>query len=270
DVARLLCGSEGTLALITEATLATQPLPRYRGAAMLFFDRLENAALAVQEILPFKPSACDLLDRRHLSLARETTLEYEVLIPPEAEAILLVEYSGDEAQHVRKQLTAIVDRVRRKSQLAFDTRQAFDSGDVDLYWQLARRVVPTLHRLKGPVRPVPFVEDLAVPPARLPDFLLNLQNALKRQQITAALYGHVGHGQLHIRPFVDLSQPEDVRKVQALASDLYAEVFAVGGTISGEHGDGYSRTPFVRQQYGELYDVFREIKAIFDPLNIFN
>src|SRR5262249_24942501 len=89
-LARLLCGSEGTLALITEATLATQPLPTVRAAAMLFFDRLENAALEVQEILPFAPSACDLLDRRHLSLARETSPEYEVLIPAAAEALLLV------------------------------------------------------------------------------------------------------------------------------------------------------------------------------------
>jgi FAD/FMN-containing dehydrogenase/Fe-S oxidoreductase len=270
DLARLLCGSEGTLALVTEATLATQPLPRFRGAAMLFFDRLENAAMAVQEILPFQPAACDLLDRRHLSLARETSPEYEVLIPAGAEAVLLLEYSGDDGTQVRQNLTATVDRVRRKTQLAFDARQAFDSTDVDLYWQLARRVVPTLHRLKGSVRPVPIVEDLAVPPAQLPDFLIRLQNTLKRLQITASLYGHASHGQLHIRPFIDLAQPDDVRKLETLAAELYAEVFAVGGTISGEHGDGFSRTPFVRQQYGPLYDVFREVKNTFDPLGIFN
>ncbi|HEY2827610.1 MAG TPA: FAD-linked oxidase C-terminal domain-containing protein, partial [Pirellulales bacterium] len=270
DVARLLCGSEGTLALVTEATLSTQPLPRFRGAAMLFFDRLENAALAVQEILPFQPCACDLLDRRHLSLARETSPEYEVLIPAEAEAVLLVEYFGDDSILIRQRLTATIDRVRRKTQLAFDARQAFDSTEVELFWQLARRVVPTLHRLKGNVRPVPIVEDLAVPPAMLPDFLVRLQNILKRLQITASLYGHAGHGQLHIRPFIDLSQPDDVRKMQALATELYAEVFAVGGTISGEHGDGFSRTPFVRQQYGPLYGVFREVKNTFDPLGILN
>src|SRR5262249_13176111 len=158
---------------------------------------------------------------------------------------------------VRQQVTATVDRLRRKTQLAFDTRQAFDPADVDLFWQLARRVVPTLHRLKGNVRPVPIIEDLAVPPDQLPDFLLRLQNTLKRLQITASLYAHAGHGQLHIRPFVDLTDADDVQRLESLSAELYAEVFAVGGTISGEHGDGYSRTPFVRQQYGELYDVFR-------------
>ncbi len=237
---------------------------------MLFFDRLESAALAVEEILSFQPCACDLLDRRHLSLARETSAEYEVLIPEDAEAVLLVEHSGDDAAEVRQRISQTVDRLCRKKQLAFDARQAFNTADVELYWQLARRVVPTLHRMKGNVRPIPIVEDVAVPPASLSYFLVQLQNTLKRHQVTASLYGHVGHGQLHIRPFLDLTQPEDVRKLEGLAEDLYTEVFEIGGTISGEHGDGISRTPFVRRQYGPLYDVFREIKTIFDPLNILN
>jgi FAD/FMN-containing dehydrogenase/Fe-S oxidoreductase len=270
DLARLLCGSEGTLALITEATIATQALPRHRGVALLFFDRLESAALAVSEVLPFQPAACDLLDRRHLSLARETAPEYEVLIPADAEAVLLVEHCGDDLAEVRERLAQTVDRLCRKKQLAFDARQVFDAVDIELFWQLARRVVPTLHRMKGNVRPIPIVEDVAVPPAALPYFLVQLQNTLKRHQVTASLYGHVGHGQLHIRPFLDLGDADDVRKLEGLTSDLYAEVFDIGGTISGEHGDGISRTPFVRQQYGPLYEVFREIKTIFDPLNILN
>ena len=270
DVPRLLCGSEGTLALITEATLATQPLPRHRGVAMLLFDRLESAAQAVPEILAFKPGACDLLDRRHLSLARETSPEFEVLIPADTEALLLVEYAGDDAATVRNKVAQTIDRICRKKQLAFQSRQALDPADVNTFWQLAVRVVPTLHRLRGTSRPMPIVEDVAVSPDSLPDFLLRMQNALKRHQITASLYGHVGHGQLHIRPFLDLSDPEDVRKMSALADDLYAEVFQLGGTISGEHGDGLSRTPFVRQQYGPLYDVFRQVKALFDPQNILN
>ena len=102
------------------------------------------------------------------------------------------------------------------------------------------------------------------------DFLVRMQNTLKRHQVTASLYGHVGHGQLHVRPFLDLTNAEDVRKMEDFAADLYREVFEVGGTISGEHGDGLSRTPFVRQQFGELYDVFREVKQIFDPLGFLN
>ncbi len=270
DFCRLLCGSEGTLALVTEATIATQSLPRHRAVALLMFDRLESAAAAVAEILPFGPSACDLFDRRHLSLARESSPEYGALLSSDAEALLLVEFSGDDAATVRQQLGQMVDRICRKKQLAFDSRQAFDLTEVAWFWQLTRRVVPTLHRLKGNSRPLPFVEDVAVPPSVLTEFLVQMQNTLKKHQITAALYGHVGHGQLHIRPFLDLSNPDDVRKMQALADDLYADVFAVGGTISGEHAVGLSRTPYVKRQFGPLYEVFRQVKSIFDPLNILN
>ena len=192
------------------------------------------------------------------------------MIPAEAEAILVVEFLADQAAEVRDGVSATVDRIRRKKQLAFDARQAFDAHEVELFWQLPRRVVETLHRLKGNVRPIPIVEDVAVPPAVLPDFLLSVQNTLKRHQVMASLHAHAGHGQLHIRPFMDLSLPDEVRKMEALAEDLYGEVLAVGGTISGEHGIGLSRAPYVRRQYGPLFEVFREIKQTFDPAGILN
>ena len=172
DLARLLTGSEGTLAVITEATLATQPIPRHSGIAILFFDRLESAARAVMEILPFNPSACDLMDRRHLTLARETDMRYHLLIPPQAEAMLLVERDGQDQAEVHDRLSQIVDRVRRRKKLAFDARQVFDIEEMDMFWQLARRVAPTLQRVKGSSRPLPFVEDFAVPVDGLPDFSL--------------------------------------------------------------------------------------------------
>jgi len=269
DVAKLLCGSEGTLALVTEATLDIQPLPRQRGVALLFFDRLEAAARAVSEIVPLGPSACDLMDRRHLSLAREHEPRFEKLIPSNAEAVLIVEQQADTAAEVREGLRRIIDQTRRR-RMAFDARQAFDRDDIELFWQLAHRVVPTLYRLRGSSRAVPFVEDIAVPPDALPGFLTEMQNVLKRHLVTASLYGHAGHGQLHLRPFLDLADPASIDTMRRLASDLYDAVLAVGGTISGEHGDGLSRTSFVRRQYGELYPVFGEIKRVFDPQNLFN
>jgi FAD/FMN-containing dehydrogenase/Fe-S oxidoreductase len=270
DLTRLLVGSEGTLALITEATVATQPLPKHRGVVLLLFDRLESAAKAVMEVLPLQPSACDLMDRRHLSLARESTVQYDLLIPPETEAALLVEQDGDSLAVVRDKLAQVVDRVRRKKRLAFHAMQAQDREEVELYWRLARKVVPTLYRMKGSTRPLPFIEDLAVPPKALAEFLVRMQNVLKQHQVIASLFGHAGHGQLHLRPFLDLSDPADVTRMAQLASDLYDEVLALGGTISGEHADGLSRTSFIRRQYGPLADVFREVKQIFDPDKIFN
>ncbi|MCH8047655.1 MAG: anaerobic glycerol-3-phosphate dehydrogenase subunit C [Planctomycetes bacterium] len=275
DVAKLLAGSEGTLALITEATLSTQRLPKHVGVCLLFFESLEKAAQAVGEILPLSPSACDLIDRRHLGLAREADVRYDLLLPSTAEAMLLVECdsvtcNGDEAADVRDAIVQIIDRVQNKTSLAFGSALASDSEQRELFWQLAHNVVPTLYRLKGSSRPLPFVEDMAVPPELLPSFLVNMQNVLKRHQVTASLFGHVGHGQLHLRPFLNLADPEDVLKMDRLAGDLADEVIRVGGTISGEHGDGLSRTPLVRRQYGPLYDVFVRVKEIFDPHHIFN
>ncbi|HEV3342225.1 MAG TPA: anaerobic glycerol-3-phosphate dehydrogenase subunit C [Pirellulales bacterium] len=270
DLARLLVGSEGTLALTTEMTLSTQALPKHQGVALLLFDRLESAARAVQEVLAFDPAACDLMDRRHLALARESSPRYDALIPASTEALLLVEFCSDNSADLRERVRQATDRVRRRKRLAFDTRQAFTADEIDLYWQLARKVVPTLYRLKGSTRALPFVEDVAVPPESLPGFLVDMQNILKRHQVTATLFAHAGHGQLHLRPFLDLADPEHLRTMQALADELYEAVFRVAGTMSGEHGTGLSRTPFMRRQYGDLYPLFVEIKRLFDPQNVLN
>ncbi len=270
DLTRLLVGSEGTLALITEARVKVESVPKHRGVLLLFFDRLEHAARGALEVMKTNVSACDLMDRRLLSIARDVDVRYDMIIPRQAEAMLLVEQHGDEEDEVRDALDQLVVRLQRRKRLAFDTRTTLEIDERNLYWRLARRVIPTLYRLKGSTRALPFIEDVAVPPANLPRFLVTLQNLLKQHQVTASLFAHAGHGQLHIRPFLDLADGNAVRKMQDLAAELYEEVLNVGGSISGEHGDGLSRTWFVRRQYGPLYDVFREVKRIFDPQNIFN
>jgi FAD/FMN-containing dehydrogenase/Fe-S oxidoreductase len=270
DLARLLVGSEGTLALVTQATLRTVPIPKHRGVVLVFFDRLESAAVAAGEARELGLMACDLIDRRILSLARETDPRYAQAIPREAEAMLIVEQQGDDEREVLDSLQQVVIRWQRRRRLAFAFHQALAPEDYDAFRRLARRVSPTLYRVQGTDRPTPFVEDIAVPPEALPDFLVKLQNVLKTHEVTASFFAHAGHGQLHVRPFLNLANPAEVRKMQGLADDLYQEVFAVGGTISGEHGSGLSRTWYVRKQFGPLYDVFREVKRIFDPQNLLN
>ncbi|MEM7315254.1 MAG: anaerobic glycerol-3-phosphate dehydrogenase subunit C, partial [Planctomycetota bacterium] len=114
------------------------------------------------------------------------------------------------------------------------------------------------------------VEDIAVPPDALPDFIKRSQDILKRHQVIASLFAHAGHGQLHLRPFLNLANPDDVNRMQRLATDLYEIVLDANGTIAGEHGNGLSRSWFVRKQYPRLYPVFRELKRIFDPVGILN
>jgi FAD/FMN-containing dehydrogenase/Fe-S oxidoreductase len=270
DLARLLVGSEGTLALITEAHLATQPLPAYRGVTLLLFDSLEKATQAVGEILPHGPTACDLMDRRHLTLARESEVRFDVLLPRETEAALLVEFDGEEQHEVRDRLHQLVDQIWHQGRMAFGARQAFDAAEIDLFWNLVGKIQPSLYRLKGPSRPVPAVEDMAVPPEALSGFLVSVQNVLKKHEVTASLFCHAGQGQLHVHPILDLTDPKAADTIRRLADELYAKVFEVGGTISAEHACGICRTPFVERQCGPLYDVFRQIKRIFDPDDILN
>jgi FAD/FMN-containing dehydrogenase/Fe-S oxidoreductase len=270
DMAGIMVGSEGTLGLITEATLATQGMPRHRGVVLLLYESLDKAARSLSLILPFRPAACDLMDRRHLSLARESEVRFDLLIPAEAESALLVEFEGDEPQEIRDQMRGLIEGVQQHARLAFGTRQAFDQEETELFLNLPSRAMPLLYRLKGPSRPVPVVEDISVPPEVLPDFLVRTQNVLKRRQVTASLLCHAGHGQLHIQPFLDLDDPNDVQRMRLMAEELYEEVFRVGGTIGGEHAYGLSRTQFLKRQAGPLYDVLRQVKQIFDPENVFN
>lgn len=270
DLARLLVGSEGTLALITEATLGTEVLPRHRGVALLLFDGMEKAARAVPDILAHRPTACDLMDRRHLSLAREHEPRFNQLIPAETESLLLVEQDGDDLEDVRERLHRLVSDLWQQKRLAFGASEAFDPDETTLYWRLIDKIQPTLNRVTGLSRPLPIVEDMAVSPEALPDFFVRMQNVLKRNQVTASVYCHAGKGQLHISPFLDLTNPNEVERMRRLAEELYEEVFAVEGSICGEHACGLSRTAFVRRQAGPLFEVFQEVKRIFDPNNILN
>ena len=270
DVARLLAGSEGTLALITEASISTQPLPGPRGVTLLLFDSLDKASRAVREILPWKPNACELMDRRHLSLAREAEVRFDLLIPAETEALLLIEQEAENSSELNNQLHQMTAYLTQTKRLAYAVRQAIEPDEMKLFWHLIDPVQTSLYRPKGPARTVPVADDISVPPEILPDFLPCVQNILKRQQITASLFAHAGQGELHIRPFLDLANADDVERMRRLAEELYQEVINVGGSIIGEHGYGLSRTSFLKQQAGPLYAVLNAIKQVFDSGNTYN
>ncbi len=267
---RLLIGSEGTLGLFTSATLHTSPLPAHRGVVLLLFGNLESAISAVQTIAEQLPSACDLLDRRLLSLGRESDPQFEQWIPKTAEAALIVEQTGYSERQVRDRIRMVIESVRMLEQSVMVAREAYTAADVDFLWSLPNRVVPLLTSLPGSIRPLPFVEDIAVPPATLGEFLHRAQRVLQRHEVTASLYAHAASGQVHLRPFLPPPSVVDADRIESIARDLYDVVFSVGGTISGEHGDGLARTAFIRSQYGPLYQVFQQVKDIFDPHNLLN
>jgi FAD/FMN-containing dehydrogenase/Fe-S oxidoreductase len=270
NLARLMCGAEGTLAVITEATLRVVPIPQVRGLILLFFNRLELAAKAAIELPRDQVAACDLMDRRLLEIARETEPVYENTVPRGAEAMLLVELQGDEPSDVRRRLLQIVQRLQRKSKPVMAYRLTTDNEERNLLWRLARRVIPRLYRLKGNLRPLPFVEDLSVAPRRLPEFLVEVQNVLKAERTTATLFAHAFHGQLDVRPFLDLANKEDQLRLARLSEKLYSKVLEFDGCISGEHAFGLSRAAWAEKQLGPRLELCRQIKRIFDPKGILN
>lgn len=270
NLPKLLVGSEGTLGLFTSVTLQTMPLPAHRAGVLVLFGQLEGALSSVQKISEQQPSACDLMDRRLLSLAREADPRFHSLISAAAEAALIVETTGLSEHEVQDRLRSVINAVRSANMRAVVAFEAHTPEDVDFLWTLPSRVVPLLTKLKGLSRPLPFVEDIAVPPETIPEFLHAAQRVFQKHEVTASLYAHAAAGQLHLRPFLPPPGPGDGPRIEALARDLYQIVFRVGGSISGEHGDGLARTSFLRSQYGPLYRVFQQVKDIFDPHNLLN
>ena len=270
DVTRLLTGSEGTLGVFTEATLHTLPLPEHRALAAIMFGTTDDALMAMQLLLDLEPSACDLLDRRLLSLARESQPEWATVVHREAEAGLFLEFMGMGPSEIQQRLAESQVRLKKAGISHVVTETALTTTDVDKLWQLPLRATSLLARLKGDSLPLPFVEDIAVPPAEISRFLTLAQKTFQRHEVTATMSAHAASGQLHLRPMLPFPGTETAPRIEALARDLYHHVQMVGGTISGQNGDGLSRTAFIRSQYGRLYRVFQQVKDIFDPQRLLN
>ena len=270
DLPRLLCGADGTLGIVTEATLRTVPAADATAVGLFLFDSLDRAAEAALAMRSLLPDACDLFDKRHLTLARSAKPAFDQLIPPVADAALLVEFSAVDEQAAAARFDDAAKRLLGARPLCIDVRRAEDAAEKAMLWELSRSVVATLHGVRGTVRPVPFVEDMVVPPEAVPEFLRRLQAVLKQCDVTAMLFAHAGHGQLHVRPYADPRDPAELAKLHRLADAIYGEVVAVGGTIGGEQGLGLSRTGFFATHFPELAGVFAAVKQVFDPLGILN
>jgi FAD/FMN-containing dehydrogenase/Fe-S oxidoreductase len=265
-LARLLTGSEGTLGLVTEATLRTLPLPGGQALVLCTFDRLETALQAAQISSETSPSACDLLDRRLLALARGAPFT----LPSATEAVLLVEYEGDSPGLVRDQAQELAERLQWRDRLAVRALVAVEPEERDRLWGLRDAALTGLQELRSGSRAVPLIEDVAVPPGALSDYLDGVQKLLHQHEATAAFLIHAAAGQVHTRPLLDLRRPEGVARLLALAEDVHTLALALGGTVSSQNGTGLARTPWVARQFGPLYPVLQQVKAIFDPRHLFN
>jgi len=271
DLPRLLVGSEGTLALFTEATLRTVPLPAGQSVVLLGFATLDHALKAAPLALATGPAACELLDQRLLSLVRTVDTHHTTaVIPAAVEAVLLVEYETDSPDQAAQAAEELLQQLRWGERLANHGIAATEPHEREQLWQLREVALPSLYGLKGGAQPLPLVEDVGVPVDALPEYLRRVQEILQQHQITASFLVHAGAGQVHTRPFLDLRQPDQVARLWDLAEQIHTLAVELGGTISTQHGTGLARTPWVARQFGPLYPVLRQVKSIFDPHNLLN
>ncbi len=268
DLARLLTGSEGTLAIFTKITLKTVELLAAKGLLQLEFDCLEKMAQAVPIIVDNGASACELMDKALIDMAFEALPEYRDVLPAGAAAVLLVEHTGQTHQQVKEKIEKTDSAV---GAIASGRSIFFEPKAQERLWKSRDDAGPLLYRKKGKKHPVEFMEDVSVDYNRLGEYITGLEEISKRYDITMSFYGHAGDGLLHVRPYMDLSDPAEVEKMRAIANDVFSLAWSLGGTISGEHAEGLVRTAFVRQQYGdEYYELLCKIKNIFDPNGLMN
>ncbi|MFG0245236.1 MAG: FAD-binding and (Fe-S)-binding domain-containing protein [Phycisphaerales bacterium JB052] len=269
NLAPLLCGSEGTLALTLGAELLLQPIPAHKGLAVLSFQSVEQAIDAVEPILSLNPAGVELLDDLIMDLARgnkETAAYVQVLPDSNAKAVLFVEFFGEDRATIESQLDTLA-RLLPGIPLARFT----DSSSMVAAWKLRKAGEPLLHAIEGHRKPLGFVEDNAVPVAKLGEFVRRFRAIVASEDTIASYYAHASVGVLHVRPLLDLRDAGDEQAMHRIASKVADLAIELGGVPSGEHGDGRARGPFIERAFGpELLGAFREIKAIFDPQNLLN
>ena len=263
----ILAGSEGTLAAIFSAELKISPLPREKGLGLIFFASVDDAMQATVELLDLKPAAIEhidrpLLDQTKSQLHFQAARDLLELDSEPCESILLVEVYED----VAERLSLLQSR-----RLGLRTRILTDPQEMDLVWSVRKAGLSLLTGCVGAAKPVAFIEDAAVRPAQLPEYVRGLQSIMKPLGLKASYYGHAASGLLHVRPVLDLHSASDLKKFRQVANETSALVRQFKGSLSAEHGVGIARTEYMREQLGdELLGVMREIKRAFDPKNIFN
>jgi FAD/FMN-containing dehydrogenase/Fe-S oxidoreductase len=273
DLARFLVGSEGTLATVVEAEVALVPAPRHRVIAVGHFGSAEAAIEATGDALDCQPAAVELMDRTILELAR-TKLEYRELssiLSGDPGALLFVTFFGDTEAEAAAGIDRL-DALWRRHRHGYHTLRAQAAADQAALLKVRSAGLGLLMAAStGARRPLAFVEDTAVDPAVLGAYARRFREVLGAHGLSAGFYGHASVGCLHIRPFVDLTQPGQVQAMRAVAEQIRDLVLEFGGVNSSEHGDGLARSEFNRAVFGDpLYEAMREVKRLFDPQNRMN
>ncbi len=270
DLCPLLAGSEGTLAITLRATLRLTPAPVARTLAVLSYTDIDEAIARVPALLELRPSAIELLDDTVLRLARvnlrtRPMAEHLGAADPSVGALLLVELQADD-DPAEIDLAGLGEAgATSRIRVLDDQRQVADA------WALRKAGEPLLHAVAGPRKPVSFVEDCAIPVERLSAFVRTCRAIVEEAGTTAAFWAHASVGVLHVRPLVDPRNAHDRAAMVEMAQRICDCARALGGVVSGEHGDGRARSPLLPRYFGpELMRAFRQVREVFDPHGLLN
>ncbi|WP_426416935.1 D-2-hydroxyglutarate dehydrogenase YdiJ [Aestuariirhabdus sp. LZHN29] len=279
DLNSILCGSEGTLAFIAEAKLNLLPIPKCVALVNLCYSSFEDALRDAQDLMQANPTSIETVDSKVLELAMgdivwDTVSEF---FPPQhgrsIQGINLVEYTADDDEELRQKVLGLQQRLSKAAGdqgKAFSHTVAWGHDAIQRIWAMRKKSVGLLGNAEGEKRPIPFVEDTAVPPENLADFIMEFRALLDERQLQYGMFGHVDAGVLHVRPAIDMKDPAQEKLIREVTDGVVKLTKKYKGLLWGEHGKGL-RSEYAPELFGdELYAVMRQIKAIFDPRNQLN
>jgi FAD/FMN-containing dehydrogenase len=290
NLARLMVGSQGTLGIITKIKFGLVHPKPFAAMTVLFLDSLSELGKIVPEVLEKKPDSFESYDDHTFKLAVKYFPEFASQMKagiislglsflPELwmlvtggipKLVLMVEFRADSQEEALKKAEELAEEVK-KNNPHVGTRVAKDEAAARKYWTIRRESFSLLRKKIRNKRTAPFIDDFVVPPPSLPEFLPKLEEILSHYDLTYTVAGHVGDGNFHIIPLVDPKRPDTAKIIDELSHKVYDLVISYHGSISGEHNDGYIRTPYVQKMFGaDMYGLFLQTKKIFDPHNIFN
>ncbi len=269
DLCKLLCGSEGTLAFITAIQLSLDPIPpKEKMVLCAHCHSLPDSYRANLIALKHNPVAVELMDGKILELCRNNHSQQanQFFIKGEPEALLITEFNGDGMEHQSDAL----EKDLLDSGLAYHCSRVYND-DINRVWALRKAGLGVLTGVKGDRKPIGVIEDTAVAPERLPEYLDKFEQMMQRHSLSCVYYGHISTGELHLRPILDVKKPRDRQLFRKVAEETAILVRKYRGSLSGEHGDGRLRGEFIPMVYGqEVYELMRQVKQCWDPDGVFN
>lgn len=290
DLTKLFAGAQGTLGMVTRITYGLVPAPKHSGTLVIFLRKIEDLGDLINEVLKHRPAAFEGFDNYTLMLSfklftyfRKTLgwggmMKLGLQLLPDAlrlfrgipKMVLIVEMDGDTQDEVATRIHQLREALRPYRQEAL-----FEENETEAksrkFWIMRRESFNLLRKKVRDKHTAPFIDDAVVPPQHLPEFLPRVRQIINKYELLATIQGHMGDGNFHIIPLMEIEKQEERDKLEPAMREVNQLILQYGGSLSGEHNDGLIRGPWLETMYGrDVYGIFKEVKNIFDPDNIFN